>query len=53
VQGVIPPHQPGAEPGLQKTQVIDFYYFSGIGTVSALDRGNAANVTPNIIGAIT
>jgi hypothetical protein len=44
-------HQSGASAKPYQSQLTDIYSLSGIGTVSALDRGNAANVTPNTIGA--
>jgi len=44
-------HQSGATARPYQLQLADIWTLSGIGTVSALDRGNAANVTPNFIGA--
>jgi hypothetical protein len=46
-------HQSGATANRYQLQLADISVLSGIGTVSALDRGNAANVTPNTIGAMT
>jgi hypothetical protein len=46
-------HQSGATANRYQLQLADISVLSGIGTVSALDRGNVVNVTQTTFGAKT